>query len=215
MNLFARTSLLFLATLSCIVIPRAGAQILYVSNLSESSPNAIAVGSNRWIAQPFETGDAEQYALDTVTLDIGNIIGSPQGFTVRIFSDNAGTPSVSVGALSGSLSIGEIPFDASGITLDGSSTYWIVLSTDSLLSSGSFPFWKFTNSSSFAAQDEWSIPLAQARESADAGTNWTPSFSVAGGYQFSIDAVAIPEPAPLALGGVAAAAFAFRWRRRK
>lgn len=194
------------------VLSSAEGQVVYLFNLDEPTANAIGIGSDRWLAQKFQTGTEDAYQLDSITFLAGGNSGSYTGFLMEVFTDNAGVPGTSLGSLSGSapVSNAENTYTASGIELDGSAAYWIVLSTATPLSSG-FPFWRFTNSFAFDAEGGWIIPSAKGFQSVNSGANWTQTNSVVGAYKFSVTATPVPEPGSvILLGSGLALVFAVR-----
>lgn len=181
----------------------AAAQTVYVSNLGEPPVNGILIASDRWIAQPFVSGTSVGYELDTISFSSAGAFGSPSGFSLRLFSDNAGSPGSSLGSLIGSepTPSGVYTYTASGITLSASTKYWAVLSADTDIATGGY-FWRLAGTANFTSQDGWSLAVGESMFSANSGGIWTGSGN---NYMLSVSGSAVPEPASTAvfMGAVA------------
>lgn len=172
---------------------------LYLSNLGESGTGFTVGGGN----QLFETGVASNgYALDSVTLLMGEWLGDASNFNVSIYSDNGGQAGALVGALNGNTdpeTAGQYVYSASGIILNSTTPYWIVASCETgspmppFLSGGYA--WQITHSQNYVSANGWSIDTS--------GNSSPPGSGLL--LQFSINATPVPEPsifALLALGGL-------------
>lgn len=208
-NIFAVLSLV------CLTTSAIRAETLYLSNLAESSPNGFSYASDRWLSQSFQTGTEEAYNLDTITISSGGQFGGTiEGFSMQIFTDNAGVPGTSLGNLAGAppLTFQPYTYTADNMTLAGSTKYWIVLSTTNPLASGSL-FWRSTDSTSFNAAGNWVVPMAQAKMSLDGGGSWQTLNAVGGAFQFSATAT-VPEPSACILAGMGMLVLGRCWWRR-
>ena len=138
-------------------------------------------------AQFTTDASAPDFLLQGVTLKLGEI-GSGGGFTVGIHADNAGLPGTLLQTLSGPADPsggGEFAYTAAALSLASSTSYWIVASASA--PSGSYN-WMVTQD--FSHTGAWTATAtAQAQNGA---------WSLAGDwevFQFSVAAVAVPEPA--------------------
>src|ERR1035438_2686544 len=78
---------------------------VYISSLGQPSSGSLAVGSDSWQADMFETGNNPGgYALDSIELDMTTATGDSSGFTVQLYTmvvSAAPSPGGSLGTLTG------------------------------------------------------------------------------------------------------------------
>ena len=118
-------------------------------------------------AQAFTTGGSSGgYALTSVQVDMLVSVGvNPQGFTVSIHSNSGGAPGTRLGTLTNPASLPNnavYTFNTTGIALEASTTYWVVIDRVGALDSdlvsirntasdnedsGSAPGWRIGNGS--------------------------------------------------------------------
>ncbi|MGB8369561.1 MAG: choice-of-anchor R domain-containing protein [Limisphaerales bacterium] len=185
---------------------------LYVSNLGQAPNGSVAVASDSWVAELFRTGtDSGGYDLNSVQLLMDAALGSPNAFTVLLYSNNSNfEPGSSLGSLTGSdpAGGGNFTYTASSITLLPSTFYWIVITSTTPLASGSY-YWSLADTFNYSSSNGWGI--GSYDKSSD-GSSWVSNRS--NPLQFAVDASTIPEPSTLALAGLGLACLSF-WRRRQ
>ena len=106
-----------------------------VSNLSGGTLGFYEGGPSHWIAQSFTTGgsSSDRFTLGHVII---NFRSSPSSSTVQIRANNNGRPGTQIGSnLTGASlpSSGESRFNASGITLNGATSYFLTISVPNTL----------------------------------------------------------------------------------
>jgi hypothetical protein len=166
---------------------------LYDSITGNTASAADTADSTQYVADKFLT-DAFAYDLNSVVLDLVN---SPAGVAVELYSDNSGVPGSSLGSFTtpGSLADGPNTFTASGLpTLTSNSAYWIVLRG---IGSGSAD-WQFTDGSGTVSPN-WQTLSSAFRTSL--GGAWNVSSTQP--YMMTINATAasaVPEIDPASFG---------------
>jgi hypothetical protein len=76
---------------------------LYVSNLGQTPTGSASVGSDAWIAETIITGTGDNgYILNSIQMLMDSASGSPNGFTISIYSSLSGQPYQNLGNLVGS-----------------------------------------------------------------------------------------------------------------
>jgi hypothetical protein len=211
-----------LASILAPQIVRAQGTMTYLSNLGQASAGSLAVGSDSWLAAPFETGtNAGGYALNSIQLAMADASGVPSNFAIMLYGDGhypGGNPPIgsSLGTLDGSLnpaSSGIYTFTSiSSITLSANSYYFIVLTAGTAVSNGSYG-WSYVGAESYNPSGNWGFNrglTGNVLTSSD-GLNWSWNFSPFA--QFAINTMAIPEPCVLGLFGLGG--LTFLWHRRK
>jgi len=184
---------------------------LYVSSLGSTNPIFVGLGPNYWMAQPFVTGPTNaSYALNSVQLMV-LMTGTSSGnnLHVSIYNNNGGVPGSGLAPLTGSdpTSSGVCTYTASGVLLDPSTTYWILI-WSGLVQNG-FPVFLAgaSQTSSYASSAGWS--LGTPMYSTDmASWQAAPYFAA----QVGISAT-VPEPSTAAFIGMGLATLVF-WRRK-
>ena len=179
---------------------------VYLSNLAQASTGGVTVGSNSWFAAEFRTGtNTGGYLLNSVQLGMTDASGSPNGFTVLIYSaiSIATTlPGSSLGTLNGSLSpatAGVFTYTpVANLTLSRQTDYFIVLTAATAIANGAYGL-SLSGIDSYNPSGNWRViqGLFSGVYGSSNGSAWN---SLAGTYpQFAIDATAIPEPGVLSL----------------
>jgi hypothetical protein len=172
----------------------------YLSNLGQSSTGSAAVGSDSWLAAPFETGnDASGYLLNSIQLGMTDASGNPSNFTVMVYSAVIGgavLPGTSLDTLNGSLNpvtAGTYTYNASSsLTLSANTPYFIVLTAGTAVANGAYELSDSTyppSSSSGWRGDNGVL------NSSDGISGWSPT-PYLGIAQFAINATTVPEPSP-------------------
>ncbi len=198
-------------------IAAAQGTTVFLSNLEQASGGSSAAGSDSWLAAGFQTGDnASGYMLDAVQLEMADVSGAANGFTVMIYANrnNAGlTPGTSLGDLGGSASptsAGAYTYTpSSSITLLlPSSVYFIVMTANTKIATGAYE-WSYAAADNYNPAGGWGS-LGGGWTSSN-GASWNASSAVFS--QFAINATPTPEPGVVGLmvvGGLIVA----DWRRR-
>jgi hypothetical protein len=192
-----------LVALACLVVPARAEVVL--SNLTETIDGADSVYRGTLRAQSFVTND-QAWTLTSATLSLGSPTNTSGNLFVNLYSNATNSPGSSLGTLSGPdnpAAAGQYTYTSNGISLDPSTTYWLVAG----VSSGSgFYGWRYTGPTT--STGVWSIPSINTyARSTDAGSTWGSSDGYP--YLFSIEATAtapssVPEIDPNSLGSVLA-----------
>src|SRR6202044_2709741 len=98
----------FVAGLFIPQIIKAQGTLTYMSNLAQPSTGNKLVGSNSWVATEFQTGaNTGGYMLNSVQLEMADASGSPNGFTIMLYSPivifGPDVPQTNIDTLSGSI----------------------------------------------------------------------------------------------------------------
>jgi len=189
---------------------------IYLSNLAQPSAGSESVGNDSWLAAQFETGaNADGYELNSIQLAMAAASGDPNGFTVMLYKSFAvaTAPEASIGSLSGSSNpstSGIYTFtDDSDLTLSPDTTYFIVLTAGTAVTSGAYEF-SVTSASSYNSSGGWQGGISLSTSS----NGLSPWSLISGDFpQYAISATAVPEPGVLSLA-VAGGLFLI-WHRRK
>jgi len=215
-----------LIALACLVEPARAEVVL--SNLTEISLGPDSVSSGKWLASSFVT-NSQAWTLTSATLSFGSAQNTSGNLFVNLYSNATNSPGSSLGTLSGSenpASAGQYTYTSNGISLDPSTTYWLVAGVSS--GDGAYP-WLFAGS--IASTGVWSIPSTNTyaynetgvgttgyRPTEGLGTSGSSTWSSHPGTPqlFSIEATAVPEPSTyaMALAGLACGGYSV-FRRRK
>ena len=200
-----KTLSLWLAALACLVVPARAEVVL--SNLTVTDTDANDVSTSPWIAQSFLTNN-QSWTLTSATLFFNEAYDTSGNLFVDVYSNATDVPGSSLGGLSGSdnpASEGQYTYTSTGISLDPSTTYWLVAG----VSSGDGAYgWFYDNSGSITSTGVWSIPPTSTfAGTSDSGSSWDsyPGLPLL----FSIEATAtspspVPEIDPNSLGSVLA-----------
>ncbi len=189
---------------SCIAIQAVDACAgTAFSNIGQTPVGSLAIASNSWRAEQFFTGTKTGgYWLDSVTIQLGSPVGTPFGFSLGIY-DNNGLGGFTPGNLLQSLSgaepsvSGTFTFLSSSLLLTPNSSYFIVATADSPLTSGSFQW----DTTSWVYQGHaYEFGAGGLLFQSLNGQTWT--YSRPNNYVFAINATAVPEPSSLVLLGM-------------
>ncbi len=166
-----------------------------VSNLGESDTSfPYEVRGSSFASNAFTTGsNAGGYTLDSVTVAIESIAGSPGDLVVGIHAASGADPAELLEDLAGADpgAAGNHTFTSAGTHLDANTTYHIQLSSPTSSSGNSYIF-EYTYSSAQTSSDGWEIANS-SRESSNSGGSWS-NFSTGRMHRFSIQATPVPEP---------------------
>lgn len=216
--LFAAISATFVAA------PLPALAETYISNLTQPPPQPPASfvislmqnlggGVNQY-AQSFTTGNtAIAFELESIVLSMYSLGQAEEGgFNLSIYDNNVAAPGSALGALAGSASpvlTQEYTYTASGITLSASTTYWIVVSNNSMTT----PYgWKLANEAATVTSG-WATPLSfSSRQGANAWAEYP--VAVPESLRYSLNASPVPEPGSVGLLMMGAGA-AFLLKRRR
>jgi hypothetical protein len=181
----------------------------YLSNLGQTSAGSYYVGVPGFgpsgapssIAAGFITGtNAGGYMLDSVQFAMTNATGNPRDFKAMLSSSTNAHPGSSLEILNGSTnpSVAGIYTYIPGLSLTLSSNilYFIVTTVGSAAGIGGYE-WNYAATSSYNPSGGWvgtqvgGFAFPHAFQSIDNGSSW---ILLGGAPQFSLDAIAIPEP---------------------
>ena len=192
----------------------------YVSNLDQSSVGSVAVGSDSWLTEAFQTGtNPSGYVLNSIELAMTDASNNPSGFTVMLYAPAVGSllPGSSLGTLDCSLNpvtAGIYTYTpAATLTLFPNSPYCIVLTAGTAVANGAYE-WSYAGTSSYNPSGGWSSPpfnLGGVWTSSNGSAPWIESVSTFA--QFAVNGSPVPEPGVLSLfvlGGLLLV-----WRHRK
>jgi hypothetical protein len=187
------------------------AQSTYVSNLADADDSGVLCDGGNWDAAQFTTGgNASGYSLNSIQIAIdGILVKDGSGFTLSLYSNNAGQPGGSLGILSGASNpflAGAYVYTASGLTLSASTSYWVVGEASTTFPNGSF-LWGDTASPSYLSSGGWSINDLTRDISHDNGSTWTPTGVSL--LRFDVTATPVPEPETVTVMGLGLAVIFF------
>ena len=158
-----------------------------VSNITGSQTDG-ASGATTYFANAFTTGgsDNARYRLDSVTIDV-NVTGTHTAPALRIYTDSSDAPGTQLGTLirpEGNVSNGEHTYDASGVTLNGNSTYFLVGNTGH----SNVKWTRFTSDAQTGTAG-WSIENNYVSSNAWSGGTWAAEAGhTAKSLRFSLNA---------------------------
>lgn len=184
-----------------------------VSNLDQPTFGSSPVSTAFWFGNRFVT-DASSlgFTLESVTISLGLPGDSSSGLFVALYSDDSSHPGLPLEMLSGTASPavdGDFTYTSLGLVLAPNTSYWIVAGVAA--GAGNYS-WKVTDSNLFTGS--WSIPpTATHIYSFNQGGQWEPAQD---GFarQFSVAAIAVPEPSSVACLGLGGGAWIV-FRRRQ
>jgi hypothetical protein len=189
---------LVIAVAMGVSVPRLQGQGAFTSNIGQTSSGALVVGSDSWMGAAFFTGDATPgYRLQSIELLMGEASGSPSGFTVEVYDSMDRIPAASVGVLSNGnpLEAGTFTYNAPDITLSPDGLYFVVVTSTTPVTSGSYS-WRSTDTVTHDAAGGWAHGTSFYTSSD--GMSWTRGEGTHV-LQFAITASVIPEPSTLGL----------------
>jgi hypothetical protein len=191
---------------------------LYVSNLGQPSTGNAAVASDAWLAALFQTGtNSAGYVLNSIQLLMTAASGSPNGFSVSLYSFNVNSgPENRLGSLSGAANPsagGLFTYTTSSLTLSPSSNYWVVLTAATPVANGSY-YWSGANSGVYSSSGGWFLSGGSFFSTDGLSSHWSGSRTGPGPFQLAINATAIPEPSSLVLFGLGGMYLALVAKRR-
>jgi hypothetical protein len=188
--------------------------ILYLSNLGQTPTGNNPVGDHWQVASEVFTGNnANGYLLDAVELEMADASGTPNGFTVMLYSAHSNVPTAggfSPGSSLGTLTGSDNPSTAgiysyspvSSLTLSPNTYYFIVLTAGTSVENETYE-WSVTDPNSYNPTDNWGAGGVWFTRS-PTGSGW--SYNSSDAPEFALTATAIPEPSALSLlllgGGV-------------
>jgi len=187
-------------------------EIVYVSDLGQTTTSSNLTGSDSWLAASFETGtNAGGYSLDSIQLAMANASGNPSGFTFMLYSANGSispgheiTPGTSLTTLNGSANPSTAGIytytPASSFDLSSSTPYFIVLTAGTTVANGAYE-WSNTGvfPISYNENGGWRAMIGGAivdNYQSSNGSSWKP---LGAAPEYAIAATPIPEPSPLLL----------------
>jgi hypothetical protein len=191
--------------------------VTYVSNLGQPSSGAVSVGNDSWFAANFITGtNAAGYLLNSVQLQMADASGTPNGFSVTIYSSVGGAgifPGSGLGGLAGAAdptTAGVYTYTpGSSLTLSANTVYFVVVTAGSTVGDGAYE-WSVTGSPTTGYNSyHWGGELFFAQSVN--GSSWSYTSSTYGLY--SLDATPAPEPG--AVGLMVVGGLVVGWRRWK
>jgi hypothetical protein len=168
----------------------------YLSNLGLTPTGSNPVGSDSWLAAEFQTGNnLSGYTLNSIDLEMADASGTPDGFTVMIYSTfpGAGIPKSSIGTLNGSANPSTIGIytytPATSLTLSQYTVYFVVLTAATPVADGAYN-WSNSGAYTYNPNGGW-LTVEKGWTSSD-GSSWNGSTTF---YpQFAITATPVPEP---------------------
>ncbi len=183
---------------------------IYFSSMGTPSQGSRLVGSNSWGAAAFQTGNfSGGYSLNSIQLLMGNSVGSPGGFSVRLWDFQTDQPILTLTGPNPTTA-GVHTYNASAFLMAPSQVYWFVVTSQTSVGTGAFD-WSYSNQ--HALGDPWS---GGGYNVSSDGLNWTRQ--AVREFQFAVYASQIPEPSALALcltGGIIAASRFVQRRKNK
>jgi hypothetical protein len=200
------------------ILPAQGSTT-FLSNVGQTSVGSNLVGSDSWLAATFFTGgNAGGYMLNSVQLSMLDSSGSPNDFTVMIYSANIGVginPGSSVGTLTGSANpstAGIYTYTATSALTLSPGAYFIVLTSGTAVANGAYD-WSLSGVNSYTSTDGWRVTggMSSGVYQSFNGASWT---SLSATYpEFAINATATPEPGVIGLFALGGLLIAFQRRR--
>jgi len=196
-----------------LAVPAARADI-YATNLATTTDSVYTLNSAAWMGTQFTTdASASTFTLNSVTIHIYDSIAPGSPFSLQVFSDSAGTPGILLGALSGNSApgtLGDYTYTASGVSLNASTSYWLVAEVTGAST------YRLGATSDPTVTGGWSI-APQVDVSSNSGVDWTTAGFVGTRQEYAVDATAdpVPEPSTYAMLGLGVSAMLGAMRLRK
>lgn len=179
----------------------------YFSGMGIASQGNYSIGSNSWGAAWFQTGNSPGgYSLNSISLLMGNSVGSPSGFSVRLWNFQTQQPVLTLTGSNPTTS-GIYTFTAPSFAMGLSQVYWFVVTSQTSIATGAYN-WLYSNQ--LALGNAWQ---GGGYNVSSDGVNWTRD----GGreFQFAVNATAVPEPTALALLGLSAGLVVLAHKKRR
>ena len=181
-----------------------------LSNLTATISSTQYFEYGTWTAQSFDT-NTQAWVLNAVTIssDTTNAFFNTGNFFADIYDSsgigNSRIPATLLGQLSGTdkpFPTGEYTYTTSGISLDPSSRYWLVMG----VSSGTANY-DLNYAEDVAATGVWSYPYGGGfggivAESTNQGSSWSLSNYGPFLLEFDANVAAVPEIDPASFGSV-------------
>ena len=223
MNFKRDITFLFSLLLPFFVIVPLQAQVLEVSNLSNTDMGEPVVDSGNSYAASFITGSSGTFTLTSASL----WLYSPSTFdTSLVLSLYSNSPTTGPNTLLGTFTV-DNPVNGSyqafsftptsSLTLAASTQYWLGLSSSLPSGGAGTTSWSFTKTSSYTSNDGWMIDTATSSEMSFSPSWSTFAGSSAGGntFRFSVTAIAaVPEPSVWTLLGLGCLGLVIFYRKR-
>ncbi len=162
----------------------------YFSSLGTPPQSGLLVGSNSWGAAWFQTGSfSGGYSLDSIQLLTGSSVGSPGGFSVRLWDFQTDQPILTLTGPNPTAA-GVYTYNASAFLMLPSQVYWFVVTSETPTGTGAFD-WSYSNQ--HALGNPW---RGGGYNVSSDGLHWTRDPDRE--FQFAVFATQIPEPPTLA-----------------
>jgi hypothetical protein len=184
-------------------------------NYTPANPDATPPAGESYLGKSIGfTMGAQAYTVTTLTLRLDNLSGTTDSPTVRIFTNNSGTPGTFVGGFTnptnyfGSTETDYVFTASTNFTLNAGASYFIVV--QQLNNTGADLSFQWQNGQpTVTPTGEASNPIARW----GSGTNPSSHTNISGQYNwFKLEGNAVPEPSTTLLG--AAGALILMRRRR-
>jgi len=188
------TALSIATILLALATPSLKAQVVFANNLTETL-NSTAQTLNNLTGSQFTTdASASSFTFNSVTIRINGVLATGGTYSVDLYSDSAGKPSVLLGNLSGATpsAAGDFIYTSPGVALTASTPYWVVMGATG---AGQY---QQSMTSSTSVSGGWGISSGVSFSS-DSGSSWTAGGVGSDRPQLSISASAVPEPSTYGL----------------
>lgn len=195
-SLCRRTAIALLVTagLLAVATPSLKAQVVFANNLTETFDSTAQTLNNLTGSQFTTDASASSFTFNSVTIKIHNVLATGGTYSVNLYSDSAGEPSVLLGNLSGATpsAAGDFIYTSPGIALTASTDYWVVMEATG---DGQY---QQSMTASTSVSGGWGISMGSSFSS-DSGASWVLSNAFNHRPQLSISASAVPEPSTYSL----------------
>lgn len=179
----------------------------YFSSMGTPSQGTYSIGSNSWGSAWFQTGNSPGgYSLNSISLLMGNSVGSASGFSVRLWNFQTQQPVLTLTGTNPTTA-GIYTYTAPSFVMGSSQVYWFVVTSQTSVGTGSYN-WLFSNQ--HALGNAWEG--AGYNVSTD-GVNWIRDAGRE--FQFAVNATAVPEPTTLTLLGLSSGLLVLAHKKRR